>query len=109
MAYEQTYLETTQATKWCENVNELLSETNSLLKNASQLMQDLGAENTGTLGSVLQQQGNEFINAFDNLVDAVGNCVKVFAAEIIKAIESIDENKSLLAGAAKILGKILNI
>lgn len=107
MASEQNYFETSQATKWCENVNELLSDTNSTLKQASQLLQDLGTENTGTLGTTLVEQGSSFIEGFSEMAHGFATCVEVVARKVVETVKTLGENKDLLSTAARILGMVL--
>ena len=109
MASEQNYLETTAASKWCDEVNDLLADTNTTLKNASQLLKDLATENKGTLGDTLNQQGSEFVTSFTQMANGFAKCVEVVAKHIMSVVKNVAENKELLGIAAKVLGVALGI
>lgn len=105
MASEQNYFETTSAQKWVDEVNELLDDTNGTLKNATQLLKDIGRENSGTLGSDLQNQGDAFIDAFTEMAHGFASCVAVVTKHIANVLKAVASDEKLL----DLAGKAINV
>lgn len=103
MASEQNYFETTKAQTWVNDVTELLEDTNSTLKNASQLLQDIGNENVGTLGKDLQDQGKQFIDAFTEMAHGFASCVSVVFKHIENVVKEVADNENLMNLARSVL------
>ena len=105
MASEQNYFETTKAKTWVNDVTELLEDTDSTLKDASQLLKDIGNENVGTLGKDLQDQGEQFIEAFTEMAHGFASCVNVVFKHIENVLREVADNEKRM----DLAGKVLNL